>query len=144
MAFKKVNRRTFVEGATAMAAAAALGAVASEGVRRHGPVRIQTYLLTKDPIVMGGSLLADGRRDLFRIYARVEPKAPPVIVEMSLRNMRKAVEIGSGRLLITVKNPHETTWLASIGVMVDQKNVTFLFGKGDPVWLPLSDVKKVI
>lgn len=144
----KMTRRTFIKGSTGVAAGVALGISASEGIRRHGPVRIQTYFLTKDPIVIEGSLLTDAHRDLFRIYALVEPKYPPVIAEMSLSDMRMAVETGSGSILLVMKGYDKKTERAPVSVKVDRENVTFVFGgsrkDSAPVWLPLSDVQKVL
>ena len=144
----KMTRRAFMGSAAAVAAGAALGVSASEGVRRHGPVEIRTYFLTRDdPIVIHGSLLADVRRDLFRIYAPVEPKDGPVVADMPLSGMKMAVETGSGSFLLVMTDSRRTrTELRPVAVKVDRENVTFVFGHKDeaPVWLPLSDVRRVL
>lgn len=145
---KRMSRRAFIGSAAAVAAGTALGVSASEGIRRHGPVEIRTYFLSTDPIVIEGSLLADARRDLFRIYAQVDPKDSPLVAEMPLSGMRKAVETGSGCILLVMTNGKCTrTERQPVAVKVDRENVTFVFGDikdAAPVWLPLSDVRRVL
>lgn len=146
---RKVSRRAFVAGGVAAATSLTLGISASKGVRRHGPVEIRTYFFSKDPIVLEASLLADDQRDLFRILIQVEPKDPPVVVEMSLSGMRKAMRTGSENfpmVVTAVRCPKPIRELVT--AKVDSENVTFLCrGSRDfdePVWLKRPDVLKIL
>lgn len=141
----KIARREFVSGVAALAAGATLGVTASESVRRYGPITIRTEFLPGHPVLLEGSLLTDASRDLFRVYAQVDE---PVIAEMSLADMRTAVRTGSTRLLLVFRT-RKTITEGPLAVKVDREKVTFFFGhdatrEGDPVWLSLADVKKVL
>ena len=64
---ENVSRRTFLQGATMLAAGAAAGIPASEGLREYGPVDLRMHFFTKDHVVIKGAIFSDAKNDLFGI-----------------------------------------------------------------------------
>lgn len=143
----EMTRRAFVSGTAAVAVGAVAGIPSSEGIKRHGPVEIRTYFFLTEPIVLQGSLLTDPGRDLFRVYAIIDAKKEPLIADMPLSAMKKVMQSGLGCVPIKM-SANGKSEQASIGIRIDQENVTFLFGDtpkdGAPVWIKLPEVQQVL
>lgn len=146
---ENVTRRAFIGNTAAIAGAAVLGIEAARAVLEHGPVEIQMYFFTKDPVVIKGSVFSDERRDVFGVRAFVEPGKEPTM-EVSLSAMRKAVEARPSRSTVTplfVNEERENSQFP-LAMTVENGKVSFLFEnpghEPSPVWLQLSDVQRVL
>jgi len=146
----KLTRRTFLQSAATLAGGAAAGLLASNGIRKYGPVEIRTYFLSNDPLVIKGSLFADERRDIFGIRAFDEHGGQMCLVEMPLHDMKKVVDMRSSnsKVIVLIVDEHGKKDLAPLAVTVEHGNLTFYMNeegqKPSPVWLRLSDVQRVL
>lgn len=138
-----MTRRVFVKSSAVVAAGAALGIPA---VKNSGSVKIRTYFLSSDPIILPARFYACKETDTFGIHAQVADNNE-VIVEMPLAAMKRAVEAGNASsyviLLVTDEDRPNTKMPVAMTVEADQ--VRFLFDNpGFPVWANLEDVKSVL
>ena len=146
----KLTRRTFLQNTAALAGGAAAGLLASNGIRKYGPVEIRTYFLSNDPLVIKGALFADDRKDVFGIRAFDEHGGQMCLIEMPLHDMKKIIDRRSSnsKVIVLIVDEHGKKDLAPLAVTVEHGNLTFFVNeegeKPSPVWLRLSDVQRVL
>lgn len=141
-----MTRRRFLGTSAAMAAGAALG-IGTGKVRSHGPVKIWTYFLSKEPVFMKANLHASEKDDTFLIHALVRP-GHEAIAEMPLSSMREAVEAGKSSskvIMLVMEEDRKHKFRMPIAMTLGDGKVQFLFDDpGFPVWASLDDVKAVL
>lgn len=144
-----MTRRTFIGSSAAISAGAAVGLTASQGVRRHGPVEVRTYFLSKDPVVIQGAVFSDERRDVFRFIILHEGKEA-ACAELRLSNVRAAVASPSKttRCRVTTWNKEGYFQEADVNLVAKDGDLTVLVdepvGAPSPIWMSLSDVQRVL
>jgi hypothetical protein len=146
---ENVTRRAFIGSSAAVAAGAAVGLTASQGIRRYGPVEVRTYFLSKDPVVIQGEVFSDERRDVFRFILLHEGK-DAACAEIRLSDVRNAVAFPSKttRCRVTMWNKNGTIHDAGVNLVAKDGNLTVLVdelvGPPSPIWMGLSDVQRVL
>ena len=142
---RKLTRRKFFQGASALAAAAAVGIPVYKGIREHGPVDIRLFFFSKDPIVIKGDLLANEVQDLFRVRVYHKDKVN-LTAEMKLSEIQKVISMPRKkvRLEMTVMGNGNIN-KEKVNAISKNGTLSFLIGEeGSPVWLMLKDVKQVL
>jgi hypothetical protein len=143
-----MTRRKFIQGTTAIAAGAAVGLTVSKGIREHAPVKIRTFFLSDDPIVIRGALYADDRRDVFGIRAFDQGKET-ARVELRLSSVREVVASPArvARCRVTIR-AHGRTQEGDLNLVAKDGNLTFLVDEPgrppSPIWMCLTDVRRVL
>jgi hypothetical protein len=141
-----MTRRAFVGTSAAAVAGSALG-ISPEKGRRHGPVKLWTYFLTKDPVIMKANLYASEEDDTFQVHALVRP-GYQAIAEMPLSAMRMAVDAGASKskvIMLVMEEGRKQKFPMPIAIVIEGENVNFIFDDpGFPVWVGLKDVKRVL
>jgi hypothetical protein len=143
-----MTRRKFIRGTIVMAAGAAAGLTAYKGFREHGPVDIKFYLFSKDPVVVKSSLFSDERRDIFGMrMLEAGHWLPAFQVEMPLSRIRRILSSAyrGGACPVTVYYRGGRTERTSMVVAAESEKFTVRFDPDPtPVWLQLSDVRRVL
>lgn len=145
---QNLNRRSFIQAATVLAAGAAVGFPAYKGMKEHGPVDLRMYFFSNKPFVLKVGLLSDEAKDLFEI--RVLPcdlNDKPGVARLSLSKVRAIVAC---RGLEILKMECKTS-----DGEVEQRQTLLTVAHGDlilrdagaegaPFWLSLEDVRRVL
>lgn len=146
---ENVTRRAFIGSSAAIAAGAAVGLTAYQGIRRHGPVEIRMFFMSGDPIVIQSSLYADDRRDVFGIRVFDEGKET-ARAELQLSIVRNAVSSPSKttRCHITTRDRDGEVLEGDVNLVAKAGNLTFLIDEPgrspSPIWMGLTDVRRVL
>jgi hypothetical protein len=148
-----MTRRTFVGTSASIAAGAALGITAAEGIREYGPVDIRTKFLWKDPLVIKASLYSIEKRNIFGVRVFNEGREHARF-EMGLGYVRMLAESLPGPALgcfLTVIDETGQRDVHRIRLQTDASRLTIFIEDrerpGDesmPVWIPLRDVQRVL
>lgn len=147
-----LTRRTFIQGAGALAAGAATGGIALQKpeIKEHGLVEIRFCLFDKDPIVVKTMIFSDEQRDVFGIRVLGERGA----CDMSLAELRlssvKAALADPGRIQRCLMHTWSAEGKEDKGLLdlVAKDGNLLVAGSGElekgPVWMSLADVQRVL
>lgn len=148
-----LDRRTFLQGAAAGAAAAGLGLLRTS-VREFGPVELRALFLWGDPIVMKARLYSDEDAHVFGIRVLNDEGAECARTEMGLDYVRFLVEPGGpDRLgcLLTIRGEKGKAEIRRMVMEAGAGRLTLFVEDDDkphgeplPVWLSLEDVRRVV
>lgn len=151
-----LTRRTFIQGAGALAAGAAAGGIAlpESEIKEHGLVELRAWFFSKNPIVVKATIFSDERRDVFGIR---------ILGERGTRDTRFA-EIRLADVRASVAAPGRVSRCTATGWSEEGKKesgfVDLVAREGSfvvatpgelekaphpgPAWLALSDVQQVL
>ena len=147
---EQLNRRTFIGGAGVIAVGTALGISAMKGIRRHGPVKLWMHFLSKEPTAIQAELFSDEKRDIFGIRVFCDKGEQSGLAEMPLGQMRRIVDTSErhSKVICLLVGEHGDSSRIPVAVTTEQDKLTFLMEekgqKPSPIWLSLSDAKRVL
>lgn len=143
-----VTRRNFIQGATALAAGAAVG-IPSSKIAEYSPVDLRMYFLPRKPFILKVGLYSDESKDLFGV--RVLPfdkNDKPGVGHLSLSKVRAIVDSRSpsGLLKMEFKSAEGETELREVLISVARGDFLIQDGgmEGAPFAMPLEDVRRVL
>lgn len=147
-----LTRRTFIQGAGALAAGAVAGGIALQKpeIKEHGLVEIRFWLFDKDPVVIKSTIFSDERRDVFGVRLLGE-RGPG---DLRLAELRlpavKVVIAAPERVKIctgTMWNEESEKEEMFLNLVARGGNLVIaLAGQLDKasVWMSLADVRRVL
>lgn len=145
---ENVTRRNFIQGATALAAGAAVGIPASKTLE-HSPVDLRMYFLPSKPFTLKVGLRSDESKDLFMIQVLpFDKNDKPGVAHLSLSKVRAIVDSRSpsGLLKMEFKSAEGETEPREVLISVARGDFLIQDGgmEGAPFAMPLADVQRVL
>lgn len=143
-----LTRRKFIQGTTALVAAAGVGIPISEGLREHGPVDLKFLFFSNEPMIIRGSVFSDEKKDVFGINAFFyNTHQKTGTATMSLTRIREIVKSrSSGIVRLSMKNEDGDNEPKDVLIGSDGQDLTFREGEHEeaPFWLSTQDVQQVL
>lgn len=142
---ENVTRRNFIQGATVLAAGAAVGIPAYRGLKEHGPIDLRMYIFSKDPIIIKVMAFSDEKKDLFGIRAF----GHKVEMRMLLSKVKKVMEPRFFAVSGAAEFEAEDGVIERRAMIISRNGDDITFHAADsmesaPLWVKISDVQRVL
>lgn len=141
---KNLNRRGFIQGATVLAAGAAIGVPAYKGLKEYGPIDLRMYLFFKEPITSKVVIFSDYNKDLFGIRAF----GHKVEMRMSLSEVKKLTDsrLVSRGVIATIEAEDGVIERMPVIIARSEGNFTFwvLDSESAHFWVKMADIQRVL